>query len=192
MATLVTIAELKDYLAVTGTAEDGVLQPILDDTERQFIQETGRTSAPFSAAQVGRVEQLRGTGCERLHLDYPIADVTDIKLGFDSSDPDETLDPDLKTVVIWQVGSTIIERVDGGAFGRFGWPSYCHITYDTQVDKPRDAARAIIHAAAVLYRQRGSEDAKQETIGGQTVTMADPYGIEWQQAVANHTRWSTP
>jgi hypothetical protein len=192
VSALVTIQEVKDYLAVTGTAEDGVLQPILDDVEARFLHETARTRAPFAAAQTGRMEVLKGTGCERLHLDYPIADVTTIVLGFDSATPDETLDPDDKAVVIWAVGSTIIERIDGGWFGRFGAPSYCHVTYNTQADKPRDAARAVIQAAATVYRQRGSEDAKSETIGGQTVTMADPYGADWQEAVANHTRWSTP
>lgn len=192
MSVLVTILELKDYLAVTGTGEDGVLQPILDDVEARFLLETRRASAPFAAAQTGRVEVLSGTGCSRLHLDYPIADVTTIKLGFDSTAPDETLDPDDKTKVIWAIGGTVIERIDGGQFGSFGWPLYCQITYNTQADKPRDAARVVMQAAATIYRQRGSEDAASETIGGQTVTLTDPYGEQWRGAVANHTRWNAP
>ena len=190
MASLVSLPAFDTFLGGSVAAENGLRQQLLDNVEALFLQETGRSGSAFAVVSDGRIEVLSGTGTASLFLDYPIADVTDIKLGFDTGAPDETLDPDDKDVVIWRVGSTQITRVDGGVWGRFGLPAYCHITYDTQADLPADASLAVISVAATIYRQRGAEDASSETIGGQTSTLRkvsedDPL---WQRAVSNHTR----
>lgn len=189
-AALVTIEEFRDFLGITGTAEDFVLQPILDGVEAWFVQECGRERVPFSAAQTARVEKQKGSGTHLLFLDYNIAALTSVVLGFDTAAPDKTLAVADKTVLIYEVGRNQLTRVDGGSFGGFGWPAYVHVTYNAQADLPRDAAVAVMRVGAALYRQRGSEDESTSTIGGQQITMAkvaedDPV---WQLAVANHRR----
>lgn len=190
-AALVTLAEFDTFLGGAVAAENTLRQKLLDDIETWFLVECGRAATPFAAAATGRTEKLRGTGSDVLHLDYPISDVTTIKLGWDTADPDEQLDPDDKTEVIWEVGKHRITRVDGGRWGVFGLPAYCHITYDTQAELPKDAAMAVLRVAAAMYRQRGAEDAGNETIGGQSVNLA-AIGEEqvWRDAVANHKRVS--
>lgn len=189
-AVLVTIEEFRDFLGITDTAQDFVLQPILDGVEAWYVQECGRERVPFSAAQTARVEKCKGTGSHVLYLDYPIAALTSVVLGFDTAAPDKTLAVADKTVLIYEVGKNELTRVDGGRFGGFGWPAYVHVTYNAAADLPKDSGVAVMRVAAALYRQLGSEDESTSTIGGQQITMAriaedDPV---WQMAVANHRR----
>jgi hypothetical protein len=192
MAALVSLAAFEAFLGGAEASENMLRQGLLDDVEALFLSECGRTRTPFAIELADRAEHLRGTGSDTLHLSYPIADVTEILLGYDSADPDDTLDPDDKTVVVWEVGGQAITRVDGGRWGLFAAPAYCHITYDSQADLPADASLAVMRVAAAVYRQRGAEDAQVETIGGQQynaakVAESDPV---WLGAVANHRRAS--
>lgn len=188
-AVLVTLQQFKDFLGIEDATQDEVLQPILDDTEALFLRECGRTSVPFAAAQTGRVEKQRGTGSDKLYLDYSISVLTSVVLGFDSTVPDETITVADKTVLIYEVGKNYLQRVDGGRWGCFGDPAYVHITYNAAADLPLDAALEVMRFAAGVYRQRGAEDASQEMIGGQQSTLRqlaqDP---GWLRAVANHRR----
>jgi|SRR5688572_29972147 len=189
MAVLVTLQELKDYLGIEDSADDERLTLILNDTEAVFLRLCGRSAVPFSAALTARVEHQRGTGSHVLHLDYSIAALTSVVLGFDTSVPDETITVADKTVLIYEVGKPTLTRVDGGSWGRFGAPAYVHVTYNTQAELPADAALAVMLRAAATFRQRSFEGMESETIGGQQATVAklddDP---GWLSAIANHRR----
>jgi hypothetical protein len=189
-AVLVTLAEFETFLGGTVAAESTLRQALLDDVEAMFVAECGRQHAPFSAALTNRTEKQKATGSPTLVLDYPVADLDAVVLGFNSGSPDETLDPDDTDELIWEVGKHTVTRVDGGRFGRFGDPAYCHVTYDTVADLPDDASLAVKRVAAAVYRQRGSEDASSETIGGQAVSLASVAASDpvWVAAVANHRR----
>jgi hypothetical protein len=187
---LVGIEEFREFLGIEGTQDDAVLVPILEGVETWFNKECGRARVPFAPAQVGRVEHVRGTGSHTVFLDYPIASVASVTLGFDAGSPVTTLYPLTPAVVVYSVGQAYLTRIDGGWFGGFSWPSYVHVTYDTAADLPLDAALAVMRVAAAVFRQRGSEDETTSTIGGQQVSLTraaqdDPV---WQLAVANHLR----
>lgn len=189
-AALVTLGDLNTFLGGAIAAENTLRQNILDRVEALFVAQCGRTAQPFAPSTEDRIERQRGTGSAFLHLDYPISDVTTVKLGYDSSDPDETLDPDDKTVLVWDVGGQQLTRVDGGWFGPFGVPSYVQVTYDTQDDLPEDAGLAVLRVAAAVYWQRGSEDVTSETIGGQTSSLAQiaTSDTSWTLAVEKYRR----
>jgi hypothetical protein len=189
---LATLAEFEEWLGGTVVAEATLRQAILDQAEALFEAACGRAHAPFAAADTGREETLTGTGAPSIFLDYPIDDVTEVLLGFDPANPDETLDPTDPAVLVWEEGGTRLTRVDGGKFGCLGDPAFVRVTYDTQAELPDDAKLAVLRMAATLYRGRGSEEVKSETMGPYSVTYAlssaaatDPV---WQTAVNAHAR----
>jgi hypothetical protein len=190
MPDLVAVDELKNFLDVSGGSDDELLTDLLEYVEDVFEGETGRTDAPLVAAATARTEVHDGTGCETIFLDYPISDVTTVKLGQDVSDPIETLDPTDIDELTFGAGSRKLTRTDGGIFGLAGKPRYVHITYNHQGDLPGNAKLAIIRVVAQVYRQRGSEDAKYENVGGYIHNLShliaeDPL---WARAVAANQR----
>lgn len=176
-AASVTLAELKTFLGISSSADDTLLQAILDGAEQQFLADCNRRERPFAASATDRTEVHDGTGSHVLTLDYPISDVDAIKLGLDVTNPDETLDDTDVEVVVWVAGKRTIERTDGGVWGAAGHPRYVHVTYDAQEDKPDEAKTAIKRLAASLWRQLGSEGAAIEGLDGYSRTLAkdDPF-----------------
>lgn len=190
MPDLVAVDELKDFLKVTGSSDDQVLTDLLEHTEDLFESEVGRTDTQFVVASEARTEVHDGTGCADLFLDYPISDITTVKIGYDTSDPVETLDPTDIDELTFGAGSRRLTRTDGGIFGLAGRKRYVHVTYDHQDDLPGNAKLAIMRVVAQVYRQRGSEDAKYENVGGYIRSLShliaeDPI---WQRAVAANQR----
>lgn len=190
MPNLVAVDELKDFLGVTGASDDQLLTDLLEHTEDLFESEVGRTPAPFAAAATARTEVHDGTGCADLYLDYPISTVTTVKLGYDSSDPVETLDSTDIDELTFGAGSRRLTRTDGGTFGLAGKRRYVHVTYNHQDDLPGNAKLAIMRVVAQVYRQRGSEDVKYENVGGYVHNLShliaeDPI---WIRAVAANQR----
>lgn len=184
MADLVTLPQFKTFLLETGSANDALLEIILDSVEDLFESACGRTETPFQAADT-RVEVRDGTGSTILYLDYPIDDVASIKIGADPADPDETLDPTDLTVVSWRQGRRRIVRLDGRSWGAAGVPNCVHITYDTGDELPATVALALMRVGAAVYRQIGSEDVKSDRTGSyskdlEKVAEGDPI---WQLAV---------
>lgn len=194
MSDIVTVAELKEYLGdAPATSDDTLLGHILDDVEALFESATLRPPGYYTAADTGVTEVLDGTGTSRLYLSYPIAAVTSIKLGYDSASPTETLNPASKSVVVYGFGQRVITRTDCGRFGFVRQPRYVEVVYDHQGNLPQDAKLPIMEVAASLYRNRGSEGMRSETVGAfysytrddaQTIADSNP---NWQRAVENNT-----
>jgi hypothetical protein len=150
---LVTRAELKTYLGdAPASADDALLDALIDDVEALFASETGRAITSFIAAGSARVEVLDATGSADLFVDYPITALTSITLGYDSGAWDETLDVSDGTVLVYAVGGRKITRVDGGTWGR----RYGHVRY-------REARDQV--GGRVDLPRRGSEGMKSETVG---------------------------
>jgi hypothetical protein len=162
VADLVSLLDFKAFLAVEDTADDDLLDGLLDAVEEAFEQEAGRRRRPFRAAQSARVEVRDGTGCALLFLDYSITTVSAIALGPDPDAPDETLDPADFAVVAWRAGERWIRRLDGGVWRCLDEPNVVRITYDAEADLPQMPGLAIKRVAAALYRQRGAEDVTGE------------------------------
>lgn len=177
-AVLVPPAEMERYLFGADSAPDGhadLIQEILNHTEDLFLAQCNRRDRPFiaSADSVARTEVLDGTGSRVLTLAYPISALaTDITLGLDSSDPDETLDYDDVEQVVWVAGKRTIERTDGGIWGALDRPRYVRVTYKAAADMPENAKLALKRATALVYRQIGSEDASRESLAGYSRDMA--------------------
>lgn len=198
-AVLVDYAEMERFLfqgdsAPTGHAD--VIQEILDHTEGMFLDAINRRDRPFlaTADSTARTEVLDGTGSRILTLDYPISALaTDIVLGLDSSDPDETLEYDDVEQVVFVAGKRTIERTDGGVWGYCGRPRYVHVTYKAAVDMPESGKLAIKRAVALVYRQLGAEDASRDSLSGYSRDMArfgrDFMGDDpiWMMAVRGNT-----
>jgi hypothetical protein len=157
---LVSLADLQTFLSVSG--DDALLTDLLEHLEALFESETGRAGMPFQDAANDQAEVHDGTGSAHLYLNYPISNIDSVKIGYDESDPIETLDPTDVDELTYTVGHRRLSRTDGGTFGLAGKPRSVHVQYDTQADLPEDAQLAIKRAVAQVYRQRGSEDATFE------------------------------
>lgn len=189
-AVLVTLAEFDTWLGGAVTAENTLRQAILDQVEATFLRECGRELVPFADTQAARAETRDGTGTAFLFLDYPVTTLTSVTLGYDPLTPDETVDI---TQVVRGAGRRRLVRIDGGAFGGFGAPRYVKVVYDAGADLPTDVKAAILRMAATMYRRRGSEEVKSETMGPYSVTFANVDQVAaadpvWAAAVAGHTR----
>lgn len=195
MSDLVTLDELKLYLGdAPASSDDVLLQALLDDIEAFFESATLRAPGYYTAAATGRTEVHDGTGSKRLYLDYPIDVLTSVKLGHDSAAPLETLNVADKSVIVWGQGSRVISRVARwGRFGCVGDPRYVEVVYDHLGNLPEDAKLAIKSVASSVYRNRGSEGMKSETVGSfysytrediTAATASDPF---WAAAVAANT-----
>lgn len=166
MPDIVTLTELKTYLGdAPASADDTLLTALLDNVEALYERATLREVGFYTDAATNVTEVLDGTGSARLYLAYPIAAITSVKLGYDSASPDETLDATDKTVVAFGVGSRILTRTDGGWFGTVGQRRYVEVVYDHLGHLPDDAKLPIMEVAAAIYRTRGSEGLKSETVG---------------------------
>lgn len=185
-AVLVSLTDAKVHLRATATADDALLQTIIDPVESLFLLQAGRADRPFATAATGRVEVRDGTGTPMLMVDYPIASITSVKLGLDSSNPDETLDATDVDVLVFATGKRAIRRTDGGIFRERGEARVVRVTYNHDADLPDGPKIAIKRAVAAVYRQIGSEDAKSETMPDgysrtvSAVTQDDPL---WSLAV---------
>lgn len=191
-AVLVSLPEMQRFLfgdnpAPAGT--DPLIQELLDEVEDLFLGETNRRHRPFiaSADTSARTEVHDGTGCGVLTLHYPISDLsTDITLGLDSNDPDETLTHNDVDEVVWVAGKRTIERTDGGSFGYYGRPRYVRVTYKAAADVPESASVGIKRVVATLYRQRGTEDSSRYSLSGFSQDQSDPMKDPmWLRAIAN-------
>jgi hypothetical protein len=191
MSDLVSLAELKLYLGdAPATADDALLQALLDNVEAMYERDTLRAPGYYQAADTGVTEVLDGTGSSRLYLAYPIDDITSIALGYDSASPLESLDPTARSVVVFGVGSRLITRTDGGWFGTVGQPRYVEVVYDHLGNLPEDAKLPIMEVVASIYRQRGAEGMRSETLGSfysytrDEAQAAAATNVNWQASVA--------
>lgn len=190
MPDLVSLSDFKSHLGVIGSTDDGILAQYLEHTEALFESECGRKGRPFTAG-ASRTEVKDATGDADLFLDYPISTITSIKLGFDPTDPVETLDVADPLIVTFAVASRKVSRTDGGRFGVLGNPRYVQVVYAHQDELPEEAKMAVKSVAAIAYRRRGSEDSVEEAVGGFSRTLlediaeSDPF---WQRAVSANRR----
>jgi hypothetical protein len=124
--------------------------------------------AGYRIGQVSRTDQtVDGTGTKTLASpEAPLTALTAIKLGYDKTDPDDTLDPtDVNYIVFTPAGR--ITRTDGGTFPR---KEQCvHLTYTagwTEDTIPPEVTDAVSVWIAYMYRSRGAEASKSETHAG--------------------------
>ncbi len=170
-AVLVSVEELRSYVGAT-TGDLDQLQQILDGLEASLVRAVHRVKYPWARVQAGLVEVHAGTGSTKLWLGYPIAAVTTVTLGRDPNNPDLTLDPADFDELVFGVGTNLLERSDGGTFGRKRSPRYVHITYDAQEDRPLEAQRALLTAAAGAWQRKGTEAYSKVSELGASVTFA--------------------
>lgn len=193
MAPLIQLWELKDYLGdAPASADDSLLTELIDNVSALFESETGRAPGSYIAAGTARTEVHNGKGSADLYLDYPVVNLTSVKIGFDPASPDETLNVSDKQTINFALGSRRISRVDGGRFGQEGQSRIVQVVYDYGSDLPDSAKLGIKSVCAVAYRRRGSEEVKSESVGAfysytmlDSIADADPF---WQAAVAVNRR----
>ena len=190
MPNLVSYTELKDYLQLPNDDNQGAITALLEDVEGSLEAECDREALPFLATQSGVAEWHDGTGNKRLRTYYPIAVLTSITLGRDSSSPDETLTVSDVDVVSFNVGQVTITRTDGGRFGVHRAPRYVLVTYDAAAFLPKLAGLAVKRVTGAYIRQFGAEGFKSfrllDSAGSLERLMEST--PEWKRAVERYRR----
>lgn len=189
-ADLVTAAQLATHLGISDPG-GGIFDALLEAVEADFERAVGRTATPFRSSG-SLTEVFDGTGTTDLYLGYPVSSLTSIKLGEDTSNPDETLDFTDLDVLRYAAGSRRLVRVDGGVFRCRGEPRVIHVAYTCAADLPADAAYAVKVVAGIRYNKKGAETLTSERLGSWSAEYSDtlstgggmPY--EWTSAIANH------
>lgn len=191
MSDIVTLAELKEYLGdVPASADDDLLTSLLDNVEAMYERDTLHPPGFYQAADTGVTVVLNGTGSSYLYLPYAIDEITSIALGYDSASPLETLSVASASVVSYGVGDRLVVRTDGGWFGTISQRRYVHVVYDHLGNLPEDAKLPIMEVVASIYRNRGSEGMRSETLGSFYSYTRDEAqaqaatNVNWQQSVA--------
>jgi hypothetical protein len=189
MSDIVTLAELKEYLGDTPVADDELLQALLENVEAMYERDTLHPAGFYQAASAGVTVVLNGTGSSYLYLPYAIDDITSITLGYDSASPLESLDVLSPSVVSYGVGERLVTRTDGGWFGSISQRRYVHVVYDHLGNLPEDAKLPIMEVVASIYRNRGAEGMRSETLGSfYSYTRDDAQAqaatnVNWQASV---------
>lgn len=156
-ADLVSLAEVKSWLGISGSSDDSLLTDLADRIEVILEQNKRRT---FVTSANGVVVKVDGMGTPYVWLERPVSALTNVKIGLDAANPDETLLAGVKTVIA--VGRRIV-RQDGGFFPR--GVANVQVTFDAAAQLDLDAKQAVLDGVALAYRSRGSEDASSEGIG---------------------------
>lgn len=182
-AVLVTLADLKSYLKYSKSDEDGPLQASLDAVEAHLADLTDQI---FSAAGAVTDESHSGDDAKDLFLRRPATSVTSVKVSAtrDFVSPDETIAAG--DLVVDPTNAQRIVRFQGGVFpaGQFNLAA----TYAAKEHKPEVAIEAVKQAVALLFRIRGSEHVRSQSLGelGSEVLEVDRrlWGLPmWRAAV---------
>lgn len=157
---LVTLAEFKAYLKYNKGDQDTILQALLDATEGHLAD---LTDQQFLAGGTVIDEVHSGDQGTVLNLRRPASSITAIKVSAasDPANPDDTIP--VADVRIDPVNDRRVVRFQDGVFpvGVFN----LFVTYEAKANQPAREKEAVKEAAAMLYRIRGSEHVRSQSLG---------------------------
>lgn len=160
MATLVTLQEFKQYLPYEAADQDAVFNAILNAVEDHLASKTGQT---FAAAGTVTQENHSGDGSRVLYTRRPVSTLTTIVVSAERTpnDPDDTIPA--TDVAVDPDNPRRLVRFQNGWFPRGILNIY--VTYDAAANTPTVCAEAVKEASALVYRIRGSEHVRSESLG---------------------------
>lgn len=144
---LVSLPDMKDYLAITGTADDGRIGHLIEVVSREFDTECRR-----SFLEEEHTEYRDGNGTEQLWLENaPVSAITSIHLDSERDfDSDALVDSD----------DYFVDTVAGVVIRNTGyWPRAARnikVVYTAgyaQADVPKDLRGAVYERVAQLWRR---------------------------------------
>jgi hypothetical protein len=184
---LVSLNEVKEHLDLDleDQVPDRRLSSIRDAVEALLAEQTGKVFGPAEAAIV---EDIDGTDTQSIWTTRPIGELTSIEINDGYAESDAYVTP---------LDVTQDCRVDNQRRIRTrSWRFPCgvkniRVTYDSDAYQPAIAKEAVLELIAIIWRRRGSEEARSEQLGTFThVFMRDVMkeSTMWRLAVdALHT-----
>lgn len=159
-AVLVTLADFKSYLKYDKNDEDVVLQALLDAVEAHLADLTDQT---FAVGGAVADEEHSGDGGINLFLRRPASAITSVKVSRarDFGNPDVTIPA--TDLLVDPTNAQCIVRFQNGVFprGTFNLAA----TYTAAANTPEVAIEAVKEGAALLWRIRGSEHVRSQSLG---------------------------
>ncbi len=155
---LADLDDLKDWLPREEPGDDVVLQPLLDTVEELLERKTGKN---FTIGGAVTDEPHDGSGTNELRLDRPPVTVdAAIKVGEVVASPDSTI-PVVDIIVVQEEFRLTYE---GGRTFKKGRRNI-FVTYTAAEYLPTIAKRGVCELSAMIYRRRGAEHLRGQSIG---------------------------
>lgn len=182
MAKLITDDDIYAYLDVDPSDDEGGnILKIRDSVEEELEHDT---NAVFGPEEVIVDEQLDGQGNQMIWTRRPIKVLTAIKFRYlRESVQDQYFNLDITQYVTFTVGKRRIRSY----YHEFpcGYDNIL-ISYTAAANQPKVAMQAVREVTALLYRTRGSEDARSEQQGSfqHVLKRKIEESIFWERAVA--------
>jgi hypothetical protein len=183
MAKLVTDADIYAYLEIDAADDEGGnLLKLRDAVEDLLEHDTSQTFGPEEAV----VDEAHdGLGNQTLYTRRPIKSLTSIKFRYIREGlQDQYFNLDLTDYVTFTVGKRRI-RSQYQCFPE-GYDNIL-VSYVAAANQPKIASQAVREVTAMLFRTRGSEDARSEQMGTFQHVMKRKIdeSLLWQNAVAS-------
>jgi hypothetical protein len=194
---LTTLSALKDWLGVSGTAEDTRLTRCLSAAELQIASVCNRPDGFLSASHVQKFETADANAVVLTYT--PVASVTSASIVFAASGSQSISssyyrlddnggilrvygDPSLSWSGGWPATSTspVVPYRPAPLTTTQAYP-YLKVTYVGGYGTspvPPDLAQTAIDVASMIYKSRGVDpNMKSETLGNYSYTVAGPYEV---------------
>jgi hypothetical protein len=158
---LVDDQDIYDYLDLSPSEDDpnsNVLK-IRDAVEAQFAHDTNRT---FGPAAVIVQEMYDGSGTHSMFTRRPIAILDNIEFAYLPENQQPFYQLDITNYITFRPNS---RRIHSRLIKFPCGTDNVLISYHTAADQPVIAQQAVREGTALLWRTRGSEDARSEQMG---------------------------
>lgn len=190
MSDLATVAQVQAHLNVPTSQDQQLLSDWIDRLDNLLAILTrqlylkGTTQAPVV------LESQNGSGRTWVWVTRPIATLTTLLVGPDKNNPLETFTvTDVNSVAVDPRRTRRIVRTDGAIFP--AGVANIWVSYTPADNIPFGATAALIEGVSMIYRRRGSEDAKSESVNGFSHTLEqDLMNLPAWKAWVN--RWRRP
>lgn len=162
---ILTWQEVSEWLELQQSDSD---KPTLLRLAASVEDQIEKTLSGYKFSNVTYTDQAYdGTGTDSIILpNAPITTLTSIKIGRDSTNPSETLDPTDPDVVVWY-DYGLVSRTDGYTFPRKR--KYCLFSYKAGWTKDTVSSQmktALLSTVAYYFRSRGREAVRNELLSG--------------------------
>lgn len=157
---LVEVTDVLEFLKLPTDHKDaGVVQSLILAAENMLELETGQT---FGTIETVEDEIHDGQGTFIVYTDRPISSLTELVIVRPDDDTTIEYNYDVNNDLTWSVGDRRIVSHTAPFPTR---KDNILITYVALDNQPEIAKQAIRELVAIVYRRRGSEDARSEHIG---------------------------
>lgn len=158
---LVSLNDVKDHIGLDleDQEPDLILARWRSAAEELLEQQTGQT---FGAAEAAVVEDIDGYGTQTIWTKRRIGELTSIEINDGYSEPATFITP---LDITQDVRIEHQRRIRSRSYRFPCGIQNIRVTFDSDANQPELAKAAILELVSILWKRRGSEEARSEQLG---------------------------